>query len=38
MKMKSAETLQGGSLTIDISDGVKVYGTKVIQAIIEVSN
>jgi uncharacterized surface protein with fasciclin (FAS1) repeats len=38
MKMKSAKTLQGGSLTIDTSDGVKVDGAKVIQADIEVSN
>jgi uncharacterized surface protein with fasciclin (FAS1) repeats len=38
MKMKSAKTLQGGSLTIDTSDGVKVNGAKVIQADIEVSN
>ena len=38
MKMKSVKTLQGGSLTIDTSDGVKVDGAKVIQADIEVSN
>ena len=38
IKMKSAKTLQGGSLTIDSSDGVKVDGAKVIQADIEVSN
>lgn len=38
MKMKSVKTLQGGSLTIDTSDGVKVNGAKVIQADIEVSN
>jgi uncharacterized surface protein with fasciclin (FAS1) repeats len=38
MKMKSAKTLQGGSLTIDTSDGVKVNGAKVIQADIEVTN
>jgi uncharacterized surface protein with fasciclin (FAS1) repeats len=38
MKMKSAKTLQGGSLTIDTSDGLKVDGAKVIQADIEVSN
>ncbi len=38
MKMKSAKTLQGGSLTIDTSDGVKVDGAKVIQPDIEVSN
>ena len=38
IKMKSAKTLQGGSLTIDTSDGVKVDGAKVIQADIEVSN
>jgi uncharacterized surface protein with fasciclin (FAS1) repeats len=38
MRMKSAKTLQGGSLTIDTSDGVKVDGAKVIQADIEVSN
>lgn len=38
MKMKSAKTLQGGSLTIDTSDGVKVDGAKVIQADIEASN
>ena len=38
MKMKSAKTLQGGSLTIDTSDGVKVDGAKVIQADMEVSN
>lgn len=38
MKMKSAKTLQGGSLTIDTSDGVKVNGAKVIKPDIEVSN
>lgn len=38
MKMKSAKTLQGGSLTIDTSDGVKVNGAKVIQADIECTN
>jgi uncharacterized surface protein with fasciclin (FAS1) repeats len=38
MKMKSAKTLQGGSLTIDTSDGVKVDGAKVIQADIGVPN
>ena len=38
MKMKSVKTLQGGSLTIDTSDGVKVNGARVIQADIEVSN
>lgn len=38
MKIKSAKTLQGGSLTIDTTDGVKVNGAKVIQADIEVSN
>jgi len=38
MKMKSAKTLQGGNLTFDTSDGVKVNDAKVIQADIEVSN
>lgn len=38
MKMKSAKTLQGGNLTFDTSDGVKVNDAKVIQADIDVSN
>ncbi|MEO5763121.1 MAG: fasciclin domain-containing protein, partial [Vicinamibacteria bacterium] len=38
MKLKSAKTLQGGSVTIDTSMGVKVDGAKVTTADIACSN
>jgi uncharacterized surface protein with fasciclin (FAS1) repeats len=38
MKMKSLKTLQGGSLTVNAKDGVKVNEARVIQPDIEVSN
>jgi uncharacterized surface protein with fasciclin (FAS1) repeats len=38
MTMKSAKTLQGEDVSIDISDGVMVNNAKVIEADIECSN
>ncbi len=38
VKLKEAKTIQGSSITIDASDGVKVDGAKVIKADIEASN
>ncbi len=38
MKIDSARTVQGGTLSIDHSDGVRVDGAKVIQADVAASN
>jgi uncharacterized surface protein with fasciclin (FAS1) repeats len=38
VKLKSADTLNGGKLAIDATDGVKVSGAKVIKADIVASN
>ncbi len=38
LKINSACTAQGGTLTIDRSDGVRVDGARVIQADVETSN
>ena len=37
-KLESAKTVQGGSLSIDASDGVKINGANVVKADIEASN
>jgi uncharacterized surface protein with fasciclin (FAS1) repeats len=38
VNLKTAETVQGGSITIDASDGVKVDGANVVKTDIEASN
>ncbi|MBM4131266.1 fasciclin domain-containing protein, partial [bacterium] len=38
VKLKSADTLDGGKLAIDATNGVKVSGAKVIKADIVASN
>lgn len=38
VKLSKAKTLQGSEVTIDVSDGVKVDGAKVVKTDIETSN
>jgi uncharacterized surface protein with fasciclin (FAS1) repeats len=38
VKLQTAETVQGGSVKIDTSDGVRVDGAQVVKADIEASN
>jgi uncharacterized surface protein with fasciclin (FAS1) repeats len=38
VKLDSAKTVQGGSVSIDASDGVRVDGAKVVQADVPASN